>query len=82
MEVNSEGDKTVFARVNRLVSEEHELYRHKDLSEQDRQDLEQLKVQLDQCWDLLRQRQALREFGQSSDRAKIRPPEVVENYEG
>jgi len=40
-----------------------------------------MKVELDQCWDLLRQRRALREFGRDPDQAKVRPPKVVENYE-
>jgi hypothetical protein len=43
--------------------------------------LDALKVELDQCWDLLRQRRALREFDQDPDKAKVRPPSVVENYE-
>ena len=42
--------------------------------------LEQLKIELDQCWDLLRQRRALREFGEDPDRAKVRPATIVENY--
>jgi hypothetical protein len=36
---------------------------------------------LDQCWDLLRQRRALREFGKDPDEAKVRPAKIVENYE-
>jgi hypothetical protein len=43
--------------------------------------LAKLKVELDQCWDLLRQRHALREFGENPDGAKVRPAEIVENYE-
>jgi hypothetical protein len=39
-------------------------------------------VQLDQCWDLLRQRRARREFGQDPKGAQVRSPEVVEHYEG
>jgi len=39
------------------------------------------QVQLDQCWDLLRPRQALREFGDDPDKAKVRPERIVENYE-
>jgi len=38
-------------------------------------------IELDQCWDLLRQRRALREFGRDPEQAKVRPPKVVENYE-
>ena len=39
-----------------------------------------LGVELDQCYDLLRQRQARREFGQDPDEAEARPAEIVENY--
>ena len=46
------------------------------------QRLQDLEVQLDQCWDLLRQRDALRATGQDPDHAEVRPPSVVENYRG
>jgi hypothetical protein len=39
-----------------------------------------LEIQLDQCWDLLRQRRALRETGQDPDQAGVRPPDQVEGY--
>jgi hypothetical protein len=42
--------------------------------------LEKIKVELDQCWDLLRQHDARRGFGQDPDRAKVRPASVVERY--
>jgi Protein of unknown function (DUF2630) len=38
-------------------------------------------VELDQCWDLLRQRQALQDAGRNPNEAHVRPPEIVENYE-
>jgi hypothetical protein len=38
-------------------------------------------VELDQCWDLLRQRRALRDVGLDPDEAQVRAPQVVENYE-
>jgi hypothetical protein len=44
-------------------------------------ELVEVKVALDQCWDLLRQRRALREFGEDPDKAKVRPAKIVENYE-
>lgn len=44
--------------------------------------LKDLEVQLDQCWDLLRQRDALRDFGGDADDASVRSAEVVEHYEG
>ena len=43
--------------------------------------LESIKVSLDQAWDLLRQRRALRESGQDPEAAHARDPEVVERYE-
>jgi Protein of unknown function (DUF2630) len=50
-------------------------------SDADRRRLQELKVSLDQCWDLLRQRRALREAGRDPDAADVRAPEVVERYE-
>jgi len=51
------------------------------LSQSEHQRLESIKVGLDQCWDLLRQRRALREAGYDEDAARVRDPEVVEGYE-
>jgi len=44
--------------------------------------LTRVQVELDQCWDLLRQRRALRETGSDPGRAEIRPPDIVEKYIG
>jgi len=74
-------DQTVLGHINQLVAEEERLYGRSALSEDDRQRLSELKVELDQCWDLLRQRRALREFGDNPDDAKVRPAKIVENYE-
>jgi hypothetical protein len=74
-------DRPVLKHIERLVKEEHELYGQGRLSDADRQRLKQLEVELDQCWDLLRQRRARREFGDDPDQARVRPPEIVENYE-
>jgi len=63
------------------VKEEEDSCSQGQLSEQDRARLGELKVQLDQCWDLLRQRRALREFADDPDKAKVRPERIVENYE-
>lgn len=46
--------------------------------EQDR--LRAVAAELDQCWDLLRQRRALRETGGNPDAAGVRPVEEVEGY--
>ena len=74
-------DKSVSDHIGRLVKEEHRLYEQKALSEADKERLKQVKVELDQCWDLLRQRRALREFGDDPGQARVRPPGVVESYE-
>ena len=49
-------------------------------TDDDRARLQELKVSLDQCWDLLRQRRAREEFGQDPDEASERPTDTVEKY--
>jgi hypothetical protein len=74
----------VYATIEKLIAEEHELWRREaagDASDSDRHRLDELKVSLDQCWDLLRQRRALREAARDPDAASVRPPEVVERYQ-
>ena len=78
---NEKNDNPVLNHINQLVSEEERLYAKDSLSLDDQQRLSALKVELDQCWDLLRQRRALREFGEDPDKAKVRPKNIVENYE-
>jgi hypothetical protein len=75
------GDQSVLNHINELVKEEEHLYGRSELTENDRERLTKVKVELDQCWDLLRQRRALREFGDDPDKAKVRPAKIVENYE-
>ena len=77
-------DTQIHTKIEELVAEEHELWQGEaagTAGEAERRRLEQLKVSLDQCWDLLRQRRALRAAGQDPDDAGVRPPEVVERYE-
>ena len=77
-------DSQVHASIEQLVAEEHELWEREAAgkgSESDRQRLRELKVSLDQSWDLLRQRRALREAGRDPGAADVRRPEVVERYE-
>jgi hypothetical protein len=74
-------DQTVLSHIDNLVKEEEQLYGKDQLTGDDQQRLDKLKVELDQCWDLLRQRRALREFGDDPDKAKVRPAKIVENYE-
>jgi hypothetical protein len=74
-------DKTVLTHIDQLVKEEERLYAKGELSTGDQERLTELRVELDQYWDLLRQRRALEEFGQNPDKAKKRPAKIVENYE-
>jgi len=75
-------DSAVFAHIQKLVAEEEALYAHGAPSDADRDRLKALNVELYQCWDLLRQRRALREFGRDPNEAHARPARVVEKYEG
>jgi hypothetical protein len=77
-------DTQIHERIETLVAEEHELYDRVGeggLNADEHNRLESLKVSLDQCWDLLRQRRALRESGQDPDAGHARDPEIVERYE-
>jgi len=77
-------DPQVHGTIEQLVAEEHELWEREsagNASEADRRRLQDVKVSLDQCWDLLRQRRALREAGRDPETADVRRPEVVEHYE-
>jgi hypothetical protein len=74
----------IHGSIEQLITEEHQLWQREaagEASEADRQRLRDLKVSLDQCWDLLRQRRALREAGRDPDAADVRRAEVVERYE-
>jgi hypothetical protein len=73
-------DHSILKKIEGLVHEEQHLYAKGELADHDQVRLEAIKIELDQCWDLLRQRDARREFGQNPDEAKVRPPSVVERY--
>ena len=77
-------DGQIHGTIEQLVAEEHELWEREsagEASDSERRRLQQVKVSLDQCWDLLRQRRALREAGRNPDAAEARPPEIVERYQ-
>ena len=78
---NQKSDQPVLSHIDQLVKEEERLYAKNGLTDDDQARLAEVKVELDQCWDLLRQRRALREFGEDPDKAKVRPARIVENYE-
>ena len=76
-------DATIHERIEKLVNEEHELWQREAAGHADdetRQRLAEVKVSLDQTWDLLRQREALRNANMDPDVAVERGPSVVENY--
>jgi hypothetical protein len=77
-------DAQIHGSIERLVAEEHELWEAEaagSATDADRRRLQEVKVSLDQCWDLLRQRRALSEAGLDPDAARARSPEIVEDYE-
>jgi Protein of unknown function (DUF2630) len=80
-------DESIASHIERLVSEEHELRQreqddstHPDALESDRERLRTVEVELDRCWDLLRQRRALRHAGGNPDDAQLRDADTVEHY--
>jgi len=81
-------DESIAARIERLVSEEHELRDREqadaaddDALEGDRERLRSVEVELDRCWDLLRQRRALRDAGADPEGAHVRDAGTVEGYQ-
>jgi uncharacterized membrane protein len=78
-------DKQLLTRIGALVEEEHALERAAaaggdGLDEEEQARLRHLEVQLDQCWDLLRQRRARRDAGLDPEDAQVRPEGTVEGY--
>lgn len=77
-------DREISARIGELVAEEHRLEREhvgQALSDEQQAHMKALSIELDQCWDLLRQRRARREMGQDPDEAQARSERVVEGYQ-
>jgi hypothetical protein len=73
-------DRSVLEHIQHLVAEEHRLFEGGDLDADKSKRLANVQVELDQCWDLLRQRRALRETGGDPSQAHVRPPEVIKKY--
>jgi hypothetical protein len=76
-------DSEIHGSIEQMVAQEHALWEREAAgvaTDDDRRQLDKLKIALDQCWDLLRQRRALRNAGSDPDSAEERPPEVVERY--
>ena len=81
-------DESIAARIERLVGEEHDLRDREqadaaddDALETDRERLRSVEVELDRCWDLLRQRRALRDAGADPEEAEARDAGTVEGYQ-
>ena len=78
-------DKEIMAHIGELIETEHKLRQQLAAGgltgpeEQER--LRAAEVALDQCWDLLRQRRARREFGENPNEAAVRPVGEVEGYQ-
>ena len=75
-------DPSAMEHIRKLVAEEHHLFEQKTRTAGEDARLKQIQVQLDQYWDLLRQRRAARETGHDPKDAQLRPPGTVENYKG
>jgi hypothetical protein len=73
-------DKSILQHITDLVDEEQRLRNDSARPEQHAERLKDLEAQLDQCWDLLRQRRAKREFGDDPDSAQPRDKDTVERY--
>jgi hypothetical protein len=76
-------DQRVLSRIDELVQEEERLlhaHEGEGLSSEDHARMEELKVQLDKAWDYLRQRRALRQYGEDPDEASMRDGGTVEDY--
>jgi hypothetical protein len=80
-------DESIAARIESLVAEEHRLRGREeqdstrtDALEADQQRLRELELELDRCWDLLRQRRALRDAGVDPEQAHVRDADTVERY--
>jgi hypothetical protein len=76
-------DREVQDHIEALVAEEHRLFesaRESGHTEGERARLEEIRIQLDRYWDLLRQRRAREEFGDDPDNAELRSSDTVERY--
>ena len=74
-------DKGVLGHIEHLVAEEKKLYGQGTMSDAERERLAKINVELDQCWDLLRQRRARRHAGLNPEDAQVRDPGIVEHYQ-
>ena len=77
-------DSELLNSIDSLVKEEHALMQQTQqggLNDAQQARMHEIEVRLDQCWDLLRQRRARREFGLNPEEASLRDPNTVEHYQ-
>jgi Protein of unknown function (DUF2630) len=72
-------DQAIYDQLRALTDEEHSIRQQGEGADAAR--LQDIEVMLDQCWDLLRQRRAKRQYGQDPDEAHVRSAQVVEHYQ-
>ena len=73
-------DEDLLTTIKNLVAEEHALAGDDESPAERIERRQHIEAQLDQCWDLLRQRQARREYGEDPAGAQARPVPQVEKY--
>ncbi|WP_371930589.1 DUF2630 family protein [Streptomyces poriferorum] len=82
--VMGDQERDIIGGIDGLVAEERALRdrtgREPGLSAEEKARLRTVEVRLDQCWDLLRQRRALSEYGEDPAQARVRPADEVEGY--
>jgi Protein of unknown function (DUF2630) len=74
-------DNSVMSHIKKLTEKEEHLYGKENLTDEDVKELHKVKSELDQYWDLLHQRRALRDAGENPNRAEMRSTDTIENYE-
>ncbi|WP_346621329.1 DUF2630 family protein [Blastococcus montanus] len=70
----------ILKRIHALVDEEHSLRDSSEHTDETRARMSKVEADLDQCWDLLRQRRAKRQYDENPDEAEPRPEQQVQNY--
>jgi uncharacterized protein YjaG (DUF416 family) len=78
---NNTPDNSVLSHITKLTEKEEHLYGKENLTDEDVKELHKIKSELDQYWDLLRQRRALRDAGENPNQAEMRSDDTIRNYE-
>ena len=78
---NNTPDNSVISHITKLTEREEHLYGKENLTDDDIKELHRVKSELDQYWDLLRQRRAMRDSGRNPNNAEMRSSDTIDNYE-